>query len=122
MKLKSLINKKYLIENTDDAEEFVIPGHSKETKEKQALARAIRILKQKHNKGSLSLRDIHIESLGNLETIDGGLDLVGTLIKSLDNLKSVGDYLYLEGTKILSLGKLQSVGGYLDISKTWPWS
>ena len=115
MKLKSLINKKYLIENTeDDYEEFDIPKYSKETKEKQALASIMKMLKQKHIKGDLDLRNSKITSLGNLQSVDGYLNLYKSQIESLGNLKSVGGDLNLENCKELSsLGNLENVGGDL---------
>jgi hypothetical protein len=40
--------------------------------------------------------------LGNLQSVDGDLDLEGTPITSLGNLQSVGRSLYLENTPNLS--------------------
>jgi hypothetical protein len=46
------------------------------------------------------------------------LDLYGTPIQSLGNLQSVGGYLNLENTPIKSLGNLTSVGGNLLLRYT----
>ena len=88
----------------------------------------------------LNLRSTNITSLGNLQSVNGNLNLYGcaNLISlgnlqsvngvldldrcvnliSLGNLQSVGGWLHLKSTNITSLGNLQSVGGYLDLSKT----
>jgi hypothetical protein len=68
--------------------------------------------------GDLDLREIDIESLGNLQSVGGFLNLSETNIESLGNLQSVGGYLDLYKSKIKSLGNLQSVGGYLDLQET----
>ena len=69
--------------------------------------------------GQLDLRFDPVVSLGILEDVRGSLrvDGVGTL-KDLGNLRSVGGDLDLMGTSIKSLGRLGAVGGYLDIGKT----
>ena len=116
MRLKSLINKKYLVENTDDYEEFDIPKYSKETKEKQALASIMKMLKQKHIKGNLNLYNTKIESLGNLQSVGGDLDLEDcTELESLGNLESVYGSLNLKHTPIKSLGNLKNVDGDLNL-------
>jgi hypothetical protein len=48
----------------------------------------------------LYLAKSSIESLGNLESVEGNLTLVASQIKSLGNLKSVGGPLYLLKTPI----------------------
>jgi hypothetical protein len=68
-------------------------------------------------KGSLDLRFTAIKSLGNLESVDRGLNLFGTRIKSLGNLQLVGDYLNLKSTPITSFGDLEFVGGDLWLNK-----
>jgi hypothetical protein len=68
--------------------------------------------------GNLDLREIDIESLGNLMSVGGDLDLFGSDIKSLGNLVSVGGYLDLTRTNIESLGNLQYVGGFLYLRGT----
>ena len=49
---------------------------------------------------------------------EGDLNLLETPIQSLGNLQSVGGYLDLDGTPIESLGNLKSVGGNLDLRGT----
>ena len=89
--------------------------------------------------GDLDLRKSTIKSLGNLESVNGYLDLgyceeltdlgklkyVGeglalnnTNITSLNNLKYVGHYLQLSETPIKDLSKLKYVGGYLKLNNT----
>ena len=68
--------------------------------------------------GGLNLRNTPIESLGNLQSVGRYLDLRDTPIKSLGNLISVGGYLELRNTQIESLGNLMSVGGYLDLKNS----
>jgi hypothetical protein len=66
--------------------------------------------------GNLELRTMEIETLGNLTSVEGDLDLFSCKsLTSLGNLTSVGGNLDLEGTKIKSLGNLTSVGGSLDL-------
>ena len=90
-------------------------------------------------RGDLDLRGVYIESLGNLERVEGNLVLFRSSIKSLGNLKYVGGYLklhgashiqslgnleYVEGDLVLfrssieSLGNLEYVGGNLDLRLT----
>jgi hypothetical protein len=71
----------------------------------------------KHWKGFLDLRgykDI-LTSLGNLETVEGWLDLEGcSNLKTLGDLKEVGGGLYLIGCiKLNTLGNLKAVDGSL---------
>jgi hypothetical protein len=69
--------------------------------------------------GYLYLRNTNIESLGNLTSVGGSLDLEDCKnLTSLGNLTSVGVYLDLRGTKIESLGNLNSVGGNLFLRET----
>ena len=68
--------------------------------------------------GDLDLGDTSIESLGNLTSVGGYLNLFNAPIKSLGNLKSVDDDLDLNRASIESLGNLTSVGGYLDLRYT----
>ena len=60
----------------------------------------------------------YIDSLGILEYVGGMLDLRNTQIESLGNLTSVGGDLNLNDTSIKSLGNLTSVGGSLDLEGT----
>ena len=61
--------------------------------------------------GDLGLIGTDIESIGNLTSVGGRLNLYGCKnLTSLGNLTSVGGYLDLEGTNIESLGALTSVG------------
>ena len=71
-----------------------------------------------HIDDNLGLNDTSIESLGNLISVGGYLDLENSQIKSLGNLTSVGGRLDLFGTPIESLGNLTSVGGTLDLRIT----
>ena len=48
--------------------------------------------------GNLNLTDYSVESLGNLTSVVGYLDLGWTPIKSLGNLEYVGGDLYIEGS------------------------
>ena len=58
-----------------------------------------------------------IESLGNLTSVGGNLDLYNcTNLTSLGNLTSVGGHLGLSYSNVKSLGNLTSVGGELDLS------
>ena len=50
--------------------------------------------------------------------ITDDLDLINSKIESLGNLTSVGGSLNLRYSKIQSLGNLTSVGGYLDLRDT----
>jgi hypothetical protein len=68
--------------------------------------------------GDLNLREIPIESLGNLQSVGGHLHLRFSPIKSLGNLTSVGGSLSLSFTPIESLGNLQSVGNNLYLKYT----
>jgi len=66
----------------------------------------------------LNLYNSYITSLGNLQSVNGYLNLFGCdQLTSLENLQSVNGYLDLYGCENLtSLGNLQSVNGYLDLS------
>ena len=67
--------------------------------------------------GDLKLKHTNIETLGNLISVGGSLDLDSCEnLPSLGNLTSVGGYLDLRGTKIESLGNLTSVGASFDLS------
>ena len=68
--------------------------------------------------GNLDLREIPIESLGNLYSVGGNLDLYRASIESLGNLSSVGGDLNLYYTPIKSLGNLTSVGDDLYLQRT----
>ena len=68
--------------------------------------------------GHLNLGGSGIQSLGNLTSVGGNLDLFKSNIKSLGNLTSVGGFLFIYRAKIESLGNLTSVGGYLDLMGT----
>ena len=61
----------------------------------------------------MNLRESQIESLGNLTSVGGYLDLYWTQIESLGDLTSVGGYLNLSRTPFKSFGNLISVGGDL---------
>ena len=67
--------------------------------------------------GKLDLENCkNLNSLGNLQSVNGKLDLASCEnLTSLGNLKSVGRSLDLKSTNITSLGNLQSVNGYLDL-------
>ena len=83
-----------------------------------------KIVKMKGNplysiEDDVDLKNIPIESLGNLQSVGGDLDLRRTPIESLENLTSVGGDLDLYNTPIESLGNLQSVGGFLDLQGTY---
>ena len=54
-------------------------------------------------------------SLGNLKYVDGSLSLKNTNITTLDNLEYVGHFLELGSTKIKDLNKLKYVGGYVNL-------
>jgi hypothetical protein len=70
-------------------------------------------------KGSLSLWDSSIESLGELEEVDQNLWLSGCKnITTLGKLKKVNFNLYLNYSSIESLGKLEEVGMDLYIGFT----
>ena len=67
----------------------------------------------------LNLYNSYITSLGNLQSVNGYLDLSGCKnLTSLGNLQSVNGHLGLSITNITSLGNLQSVGGHLHIART----
>ena len=65
----------------------------------------------------LNLYNSYITSLGNLQSVNGYLNLFGCdQLTSLENLQSVNGYLDLYGCENLtSLGNLKSVNGYLDL-------
>lgn len=87
--------------------------------------------------GDMDLSHSNIESLGNLVSVKGDLNLLGCYnlsslgaltsvgnrlvlnysdIETLGNLTSVGEDLYLMNCmKLTSLGNLNSVGGYLEL-------
>lgn len=87
--------------------------------------------------GDMDLSHSDIESLGNLVSVKGSLNLIGCYklsslgaltsvgnrlvlnysdIETLGNLTSVGEDLYLMNcVKLTSLGNLNSVGGYLEL-------
>jgi hypothetical protein len=54
-------------------------------------------------------------SLGNLKYVDGSLTLKNTNITTLDNLEYVGHYLQLSTTPIKDFNKLKYVGGYVNL-------
>lgn len=54
-------------------------------------------------------------SLGNLKYVDGSLTLKNTNITTLDNLEYVGHYLQLSETPIRDFSKLKYVGGYVSL-------
>ena len=68
--------------------------------------------------GYLDLSYSEIEDLGNLISVGGWLDLNQSTIKSLGNLTSVGGNLDLYESEIEDLGNLTSVGGWLDLTDT----
>jgi hypothetical protein len=70
--------------------------------------------------GDWDLLQKFLELKGNPPySIGGGyLSLIGTEIESLGNLQSVEGDLYLSYTPIKSLGNLTSVGGFLDLQNT----
>ena len=68
--------------------------------------------------GDLILHETPIETLGNLQSVDGYLFLSEAPIESLGNLTSVGSNLILSYTPIETLGNLTYVGGYLDLGWT----
>jgi hypothetical protein len=63
----------------------------------------------------LDLGETNVESLGNLTSVGGFLNLYKSIIEDLGNLTSVGGNMYLGGSKIKTLGNLTSVGGKLDL-------
>jgi hypothetical protein len=66
--------------------------------------------------GDLDLREMDIESLGNLVRVEGDLDLQFCKnLVSLGDLEYVGGFLDLRDTKIETLGNLEYVGGPLDL-------
>ena len=65
--------------------------------------------------GNLDLREMDIESLGNLVRVGGWLDLSSSGIISLGNLEYVGGFLDLKYTDIKTLGNLERVEGNLDL-------
>ncbi len=67
--------------------------------------------------GDLNLKLTDIISLGNLQSVNGNLDLFGCeKLTSLGNLQSVGGSLDLRlCMDLTSLGNLRSVGGSLDL-------
>ena len=70
--------------------------------------------------GDLNLTLTDITSLGNLQSVNGYLDLsVCKNLTSLGNLQSVDDFLNLyRCVNLTSLGNLQSVDGHLGLSLT----
>jgi hypothetical protein len=68
--------------------------------------------------GDLDLREMDIESLGNLVRVEGDLDLnFCRNLQSLGNLERVEGYLDLESCQnLVSLGDLEYVGGRLDLA------
>ena len=67
----------------------------------------------------LNLYNSYITSLGNLQSVNGYLNLFGCdQLTSLGNLQLVNGYLDLRSTNITSLGNLQSVGGFLNLRNT----
>ena len=78
-------------------------------------------LKHKGNPPYMITDDLYlsyskIESLGNLTSVGGNLDLYNcTNLTSLGNLTSVGGHLGLSYSNVKSLGNLTSVGGSLGL-------
>ena len=71
--------------------------------------------KKFYHLGDLNLRKIDIESLRNLVSVEGNLDLRSCEnLQSLGNLEYVGGNLYLRYTKIETLGNLVRVEGDLN--------
>lgn len=58
-----------------------------------------------------------VTSLGELETVNGYLNLRKSKITSLGNLKSVSGGLYFDSLKLTSLGVLKNVGGVIFCDK-----
>jgi hypothetical protein len=61
------------------------------------------------------LRKTPIESLGNLTSVGGYLDLINTPIESLGNLQSVGDTLYLQVTPLSKMYTEEQIREMVDV-------
>lgn len=69
--------------------------------------------------GSMDLQGCHsLGSLGDLECVEGYLDLQDLPVRSLGRLSHVQGFLNLNGTRITSTGNLIHVGGSLYIEGT----
>jgi hypothetical protein len=69
--------------------------------------------------GNLDLGGASIKSLGNLESVNGYLDLDNCEeLESLGNLKYLGGSLTLRNTNITTLSNLEYVGHFLQLRKT----
>ncbi|MDA3879818.1 MAG: hypothetical protein PF436_05460 [Prolixibacteraceae bacterium] len=113
-KLERISGKKITFE---EKENILVPRNldNRDEKHKQKI---YKLLQQKVYNGDLDLSNLpfELEDLGNLEKVNGYLDLDDTPIKSLGNLEKVTGSLWLENTLIKSLGNLKEVNGNLDLS------
>jgi hypothetical protein len=66
--------------------------------------------------GWVDLEESGIKSLGNLTSVGGSFNWAYCNIKSLGNLTSVGGHLFLYRSKLEDLGNLTSVGGDLGLT------
>ena len=95
-------------------EENILIPRNLENRREEYLKHVRKLLQQKHVAGGIDLSDVpEIDSLGNVEIIDGDLILNDT-ITSLGNLKEVKGRLDMSyNKKVKTLGNLERVHGYL---------
>jgi len=115
-KIERISNKKVLFKEKED----ILVPRNLDTRDKKYKQKILKLLQQKVYDGNLDLSDLPFElkDLGNLEKVNGYLNLYNTSIKSLGNLKHVGGSLDLENSSITSLGNLKYVNGYLNLYNT----
>jgi hypothetical protein len=116
-KLERISGKKIVFE---EKKNILVPRDQIDNRDEKYKQKIYKLLQQKVYDGDLDLSELpfELEDLGNLEKVNGYLDLENTSIKSLGNLKEVSDYLYLYDVPIKSLGNLEKVGDCLNLENT----
>jgi len=110
---KRLLNN--VLREQEEQENIFVP-HNLEGREQQKIDRIKRLLRKKAIDGDLDLRNIPITNLGNVEVVNGYLDLYeNKTLKTLGNLKRVNKYVFLGKTNIEDIGNLEYVGDWLDL-------
>ena len=114
-KLERISNKKVLFK---EKENILVPRNL-DTRDEKYKQKILKLLQQKVYDGNLNLTDLpfELENLGNLERVNGDLNLEGTLIPSLGNLEYVNGFLNLFDTPVKDLGNLKEVKRIIYISK-----
>ena len=117
-KLERISNKKVLFKEKED----ILVPRNLDTRDEKYKQKILKLLQQKIHDGDLDLSDLplpfELKDLGNLERVNGHLDLRTAPIKDLGNLERVNRWLYVHNTPITSLGNLEYVGDDLNLYNT----